>query len=305
MVTTSLLDLVGNTPLLSIPHPNSHSVPLFAKAEWMNPSGSVKDRAAKHMLLAALKAGQLEGKRLLDASSGNTGIAYATLGAALGIQVSIALPENASIERKLLLQNLGAEVILTPAMEGTDGAQRRVKTLLETHKNLYFCPDQYNNPNNWLAHFEHTGPEIWSQTQGNCTHFVAGLGTTGSFIGTSRFLKSHGVHCVAIQPDNPMHGLEGWKHLETALVPGIFDASVANETRTIGTETAFGYAKAAAKYLGLMLSPSAAANIAASLTVASELQHGCVVTLLPDNAFKYLHDAFWNDHDYTIPNPFN
>lgn len=316
----TILDLVGNTPLIEIQHPYQDKVNVFAKCEWYNPSGSVKDRAAANMVQDALSKGQLEGKVLIDATSGNTGIAYAMIGAALGIPVELALPENASEERKLILRNYGVTLHLTNAMEGTDGAQRAVKTIVENNPDKYFYPDQYNNDNNWKAHYKHTGPEIWQQTNQSVTHYVAGLGTTGTFCGTSRFLQEKGVHCIAVHPDNPMHGLEGWKHMETAIVPGIYDETIADENVEISTEKAFQYAKAASKYLGLMISPSAAANLAVAVDLAQKLANThagsaerpkvstknkpTIVTIFPDNAMKYLKDTFWSDHDYDIENPF-
>ena len=301
---TSITDLVGNTPLIEIPHPNQDKVSVFAKCEWYNPSGSVKDRAAANMVQDALEKGQLDGKILIDATSGNTGIAYAMIGAALQIPVELALPENASEERKLILKNYGVTLHLTSAMEGTDGAQRAVKQIVEDNPDKYFYPDQYNNDNNWRAHYNHTGPEIWAQTDHSVTHFVAGLGTTGTFCGTSKFLQEKGVTCIAVHPDNPMHGLEGWKHMETAIVPGIYDNTIADQNAEVSTEKAFQYAKAATQYLGLMISPSAAANLVVALETAAALESGVVVTVFPDNAMKYLKDPFWSDDAYHIENPF-
>jgi cysteine synthase B len=246
----------------------------------------------------------LDGKVLLDATSGNTGIAYAMLGASLGVPVSLTLPSNASEERKAILASYGATIHFTSPLEGTDGAQGEVKNLMEAHPGKYYCPDQYNNENNWKAHFSTTGPEIWSQTKGDVTHFLAGLGTTGTFVGTSRFLKEKGVTCWSVQPDSPMHGLEGWKHLETALVPGIYDADVADEQTVVSTESAFQMAIAASKFLGLHISPSAGANLASSLNLVKNISSGVVVTIFPDNALKYLREPFWSDHDYLIENPF-
>lgn len=300
----SIIDQVGNTPLMEIPHKKSDKVKLFAKLEWHNPSGSVKDRAAKAIFLDSLKKDQLTNKILCDATSGNTGISYAMMGAFFSIPVELALPRNASEERKLLLRNYGAEVVLTDPLQGTDGAQRFVQHLINKNPDKYFCPDQYNNENNWKAHFETTGPEIWAQTDQKVTHFIAGLGTTGTFVGTSRFLKNKNVCCVSVQPDNPMHGLEGWKHLETAIVPGIFDETVAHETVTISTEEGFSFARAATIHLGLNISPSSAANLAAAMTLVDQLDSGCVVTIFPDNAMKYLKDNFWSEDDYLIKDPF-
>ncbi len=301
---TKIFDLVGNTPLIEIQYFNSKVVPIYAKCEWYNPSGSVKDRAAANMVKEALKGGLLKDKILIDATSGNTGIAYAMIGASLNITTELALPENASEERKLILKNYGVKLHLTSAMEGTDGAQRFVKELVKKNPDKYFYPDQYNNEHNWKAHYKGTGPEIWSQTNQKVTHYIAGLGTTGTFIGTSRFLQEKGVHCTAVHPDNPMHGLEGWKHMETAIVPGIYDTNVADHNVEVSTEKAFQYAKAATQFLGLMISPSAAANLVAAMDLAQTLDSGAIVTVFPDNAMKYLKDAFWSDDDYTIENPF-
>ncbi len=300
----SIVDLVGNTPLLEILQPKKN-VRIFAKLEWFNPSGSVKDRAATAMFMDALQKGQLENKILIDATSGNTGIAYGMLGAAFNVPIELALPANASSERKLILENYGVKLHLTSPMEGTDGAQKFVKELAQKFPEKYYYPDQYNNDANWKAHVDGTGPEIWQQTDRRVTHFIAGLGTTGTFIGTSRFLKTKGVTCVSVQPDTPMHGLEGWKHLETALVPGIYDPTVADETMEIGTEDGYKIARAASRYLGVQLSPSSGANMAAAMTLAKRLDSGVIVTILPDNAMKYLNDPFWRDDDYLIQNPFN
>ena len=299
-----IIDHVGNTPLIQIPYCKNPNVRIFAKCEWFNPSGSVKDRAAANMIKTGLESGIASGKTLIDATSGNTGIAYALYGASLGLPVELALPENASEERKLILQNYGVTLHLTSAMEGTDGAQRFVEFHVKENSDRYFYPNQYANDANWQAHVKSTGPEIWSQTKESVTHFVAGLGTTGTFIGTSRFLQTKGVHCVSVEPDNPMHGLEGWKHMETAIVPKIYDTTVANDTMTADTIRSYEVAKAATKYLGLFLSPSAAANLDAALRLASELKDGVVVTVFPDNAMKYLKESFWSDNDFDIDNPF-
>jgi len=300
----SLLDLVGKTPLLEIRHKKAENVKLFAKLEWQNPSGSVKDRAVKFMVLDALRKNLLVNKILIEATSGNTGIAFAMMGAELDIAIELALPENASDERKRILENYGAKVHLTDPLEGTDGAQKFVVELVKQHPDKYYYPDQYNNDNNWKAHFKTTGPEIWKQTKQHVTHFITGLGTTGTFIGTSRYLKPKGVTCISVQPNNALHGLEGWKHLKTAMVPGFYDESVADQNVEVDTEDAFRYAIAAAKFLGLHLSPSAAANLVAALKLAETLDSGMIVTVFPDNAFKYLRDPFWSNHDYFIKDPF-
>ena len=301
---TSLINLVGNTPLIEISYFKSKNVKILAKCEWYNPSGSVKDRAAANMVQDALNKGLLKNKVLIDATSGNTGIAYAMIGAALNIPIELALPKNASEERKLILENYGVKLHLTDPMEGTDGAQRYVKSIVAENPDKYFYPDQYNNDNNWKAHYKGTGPEIWRQSNGEVTHYIAGLGTTGTFIGTSRFLQEKNVECTAVHPDNPMHGLEGWKHMETAIVPGIYDTSVADHNVHVSTEKAFQYARAASQYLGLLISPSSAANLVAALDLAEKIDSGTIVTVFPDNAMKYLKDSFWSDDDYSIDNPF-
>ena len=300
----NLIDCVGNTPLLKIKHLNDVKVSLFGKLEYMNPSGSVKDRPARAMLLDAVEKGLLESRTVIEATSGNTGIALAMMAAELKVPIEIALPENASPERKTILAAYGAKLHFTDPLEGTDGAQRFTAARCQEYPEKYVYLDQYNNDRNWQSHFETTGPEIWEQTRGAVTHFVTGLGTTGTFIGVSRFLKRKGVHCVAVHPNNPMHGLEGWKHLETAIVPGIYDPNVADENIDVDTEDAFRYAKAASLFLGLYISPSAAANMFAAMRYAQQLTHGTVVTIITDSALKYLHQQFWTEDDYTIENPF-
>ena len=236
-----LIDLIGNTPLLEIEHRNSSRVRIGAKLEYFNPGGSVKDRPVKRMLLAAMESGALQGRTIIDATSGNTGIAYAMLCAEFRLPLELAMPENASEERKLILNLYGAKMHLTSPMEGTDGAQRFVQDLVQKQGDRYFYPDQYNNDNNWKAHLETTGPEIWEQSDGQVTHFLAGLGTSGTFVGTARYLQPKGVKCLSVQPDNPLHGLEGWKHMETAIVPGIYDAGLADDVLEVDTEDAFCY----------------------------------------------------------------
>jgi cysteine synthase B len=299
----SIQDLVGQTPLLAIPQKHVPGVTIYAKLEYFNPSGSVKDRAARFMIQDALAKGQLEGRRLLEATSGNTGIALAMMCGELGIPIELALPENASAERKLLLQKYGATLHLTSPMEGTDGAQLFAINLAESNPDLYFYPDQYNNENNWKAHYQTTGPEIWAQTDGHVTNFITGLGTSGTFMGTSRFLKEKKVHCTAVHPNNPLHGLEGWKHMETARVPGIYDASVADSHVETDTEDAFRTAILFARR-GLAISPSAAANLNSALQLAHAIQEGVIVTIITDNAMKYLQDGFWSQPHYQHGSPF-
>lgn len=281
---------IGHTPLLRIRNLfKKDSVTVYAKQEWLQLSGSVKARAAFAIVRDAAGKGLLaRGKRLLDATSGNTGIAYAHLGRELGIPVTLCLPENASAERKEILQELGAELILTSRFEGTDGAQEKALALAEAFPEKYFYADQYKNDNNWKAHYYGTGPEIIQSVPG-ITHFVAGLGTTGTFVGTGRRLKKYNpyVKLISLQPDNPLHGMEGWKHLDTAVVPGIYDPTVADRSMEISTEEAYHIMREAKEKEGLLLSPSAAANLAGAFRVAAELSEGIVVTLLPDNADKY------------------
>jgi len=281
---------VGNTPIVRIKHLVSEkNVQLWVKQEWTQLSGSVKCRPAYRIFLDALEKGELtEHKTLLDATSGNTGIAYAAIGAALGIKVALCLPENASNERKQILASLGAEIIYTSKYEGTDGAQEVAKGLAQRDPGKYFYADQYKNDNNWKAHYYTTAVEIFTDIP-HLTHFVTGLGTTGTFVGTGRRLKEFNteIELISFQPDSALHGLEGWKHLETAIVPGIYDPLVADKNIEVSTEEAYEVIRAAAKYEGLLLSPSSAANIAGALKIINEIDEGVVVTMLPDNADKY------------------
>ncbi len=299
---SSAIDLVGNTPLLRLERiaPDlPPGVELYGKAEWYNPGGSVKDRPALYMIRDGERSGRLRrGMRIADATSGNTGIAYATLGAALGYRVTLALPSNASPARKRILRALGAELILTDPMEGTDGAIRTIRALVAEDPERFFYPDQYNNPANVQSHYETTGAEIWAQTEGRVTHFVAALGTCGTFVGAGRRLRAENaqVRLLAVQPDGPYHALEGVKHLPTAaLVPGIYDPSLADETLVVSSEEAFEMARCLARTEGLMVGISAAANIAAALRVARAIDRGVVVTILCDGAAKYLSDRFWDE----------
>jgi cysteine synthase B len=232
---------------------------------------------------------------LIDATSGNTGIAYAMIGAATGLDVTLALPENASEERKKVLRAYGADLILTDPMEGTDGAQERVKEIVAAEPDRYFYPDQYNNDANWQAHYDGTGTEILEQTDGRVSHFVTGLGTTGTFMGVTRRLKAHdtSIQCVAVEPATAMHGLEGLKHMETALVPGLYDADLADAHRTCSTETGVAMTRRLAQEEGVLVGPSAGANVAAALDVARSLDAGIVVTILCDTGTRYLSDDFW------------
>lgn len=288
--TRLLASQVGHTPLIQLKNlsPNTN-VSIWAKEEWKQLSGSVKCRAAYQIILDAIIKEQLDEHRiLLDATSGNTGIAYAAIGKQLGLRVSLCLPENASAERKSILSALGAEIIFTSKFEGTDGAQLVAKELAEKHPEKYFYADQYKNENNWKAHYLGTGEEIIKELPA-VSHFVAGLGTTGSFTGTGRRLRKYNpaIRLTGLQPDLPLHGLEGWKHLETAIVPGIYDPELADEIYTVSTEEAYDLIRKIWKQEQVLLSPSSAANIAGAIKLAETIQDGFIVTLLPDNADKY------------------
>lgn len=294
-------ELVGNTPLIRIKNITVDLPPgvsVYGKAEFFNPGGSVKDRPALSMVRDGERRGLLRpGKTIIDASSGNTGIAYAWIGAALGYRVSICLPQNASPERKRMLKAFGAEVILTDPLEGTDGAQRRVKEIVAAEPDRFFYPDQYNNDANWRAHYHGTAEEIWRQTEGRITHFVAALGTTGTFVGTTRRLKelNPAIECISFQPESPMHGLEGMKHLETAIVPGIWDAKLPDSEMWAGTEEAYAMVKRLCREEGLFVGISSGAAVAMALEVAKTLTEGVVVTILCDGADKYLSERFWDE----------
>ena len=281
---------VGNTPLHTIQHIfNKPGVLIHAKLEWKQLSGSVKARAAYNIFRAAIEEGQLSGEKiLLDATSGNTGIAYATIGKLLNIPVTLCLPENASRERKEILESLGINIIYTSRFEGTDGAQQEASRLAMENPDRYFYADQYKNDNNWKAHYTSTALEIYDAMPG-ITHFVAGLGTTGTFVGTGRRLRELNplIQLISLQPDTALHGLEGWKHMETAVVPKIYDETIADKNLEISTEEAYEIMESAYKQEGLLLSPSSAANLAGAIRVAKELEEGVIVTVFPDNADKY------------------
>ena len=298
LTATSILDLIGRTPLVRLPHfeRETPGVQLYAKAEWQNPGGSVKDRAVARMIADGEASGALRpGLTIIDATSGNTGIAYAMVGAARGYQVKLCLPENASPERRLILRALGAELVLTDPLEGTDGAIRRVRQMVADEPGRYFYPDQYSNDGNWRAHFEHTGPEIIEQTGGRLTHFVAGLGTSGTFMGTGRALRrfNPAIKLISFQPDSPFHGLEGLKHMPSAMVPAIYDATLADENLSVRTEDAHRSVRRLAKEEGLMVGISAGAALHATLQVGRRIGQGVVVTVFPDGAEKYLSESFW------------
>jgi len=299
----NVVDCVGNTPLLRLSrigagHPN---VEFYGKAEWLNPGGSVKDRPALEMIREAERSGQLKpGQTILDATSGNTGIAYAMIAAALGYRVKLCLPASASEERKKILMAFGAELVITPGDEGSDGAILRARQIIAAEPSKYFYPDQYSNPSNWRAHYKTTANEIWEQTAGGITHFVAGLGTSGTFVGTTRRLKelNPAIRCISLQPDAAFHGLEGWKHMPTAIVPPIYDATLADANLEIETEKAYRLVKRVAREEGLLLSPSAAAALEGCFQVAKTLGPGeraVMVTIFPDSGTKYLSERFWDE----------
>ncbi|MER3426709.1 MAG: cysteine synthase [Pyrinomonas sp.] len=300
----SVLDQIGNTPLLRlarVARDVARGVEVYVKAEHLNPGGSVKDRAALAMILDGERRRLLTPDRIiLDATSGNTGIAYAMIGAARGYRVTLCLPKNASPERKKMLRAYGAELIETDPMEGTDGAQRHARALYESAPEKYFYPDQYNNPANWRAHYEGTGVEVWQQTEGRVTHFLAGLGTSGTFVGTARRLKEFNarIQCVSLQPDSPLHGLEGMKHMPTAIVPGIYDPSLADRNVEVSTEDAQRMARRLAREEGLFVGISSGANVFAALRLAQDLPAGSVVvTILCDGGERYMSEEFWNEED--------
>lgn len=301
---SSLLERIGNTPLIRLHRlvQDLEGVRLFAKAEWANPGGSVKDRAAASMVREARANGSLgPGKTLLDATSGNTGIAYAMLGATLGFPVLLAMPSNVSAERKRILQAYGAKVEWTDPDKGSDGAIRKARELAVNEPERFCYMDQYSNNANWRAHYETTGPEIWRQTAGQVTHFVAGLGTSGTFVGTVRRLRelSSSLQAISMQPDSPFHGLEGLKHMATAIVPAIYDPQLADRNLEVETEAAYAMAKRLAREEGVLVGISAAAAIVASLRIAQEEvtagRNATIVTVLPDSADKYLSDRFWEE----------
>ena len=294
------VDLVGNTPLLELASISSEVpyVTILGKAEWYNPGGSVKDRPALWMVRDGEKSGELDGgKVILDATSGNTGIAYAWIGAALGYKVKLCMPKNASEERKKILRALGVEIVLTDPGEGSDGAIREARRLYVEDPKQYFYPDQYTNPANPRAHYESTAPEIWEQTEGEVTHFVAGLGTSGTFVGTAWRLKEYNqeIKVISFEPDSPFHGLEGMKHMASAIVPEIYDPMIADENLGASTEEAYEMVKRLAREEGILVGLSAGAAVATSLRVARELESGVVVTVLPDGADKYLSESFWEE----------
>ncbi len=301
---TTIVDLIGNTPLVRLRsfERKCPGVELYAKAEWQNPGGSVKDRPAARMIAKGVAEGALtEDKTLLDATSGNTGIAYAMIGASAGHRVKLCMPTNVTPERKKILAAFGADIVYTDPMDGSDGAIREARRLHAESPELYFYPDQYNNDANWQAHYEGTGREIIDQTQGRVTHFVAGLGTSGTFMGVSRCLREFATHenrsvtLVSIQPDGPLHGLEGLKHMETAIVPGIYDAELADQDLRVGTEESYQMVRQLAADEGLLVGPSSGAALVGSLKVAEQIREGVVVTIFCDGGDKYLTQRFWDE----------
>jgi cysteine synthase B len=304
-----IVAFIGRTPLVRLSRVGSAidgvptGVEIYAKCEHLNPGGSVKDRAALSMILAGEQSGALQrGKTILDATSGNTGIAYAMIGASMGYPVAVCLPKNASPERKRILRIFGCAIIETDPLAGTDGAQREAKRLAAANPDRYFYPDQYNNEANWRAHYLHTAEEIWSQTDGRITHFIAGLGTSGTFVGTSRRLKelNPGIRCISMQPDSPLHGLEGMKHMPTAIVPGIYDRSIADQEVEVGTLEAQEMARRLARQEGLFVGVSAGANVHAALTLARSLDRvsvAVIVTVLCDAGSRYMSDRFWEESE--------
>jgi cysteine synthase B len=310
----TLFDRIGNTPLLRLDGlapdaPGMQSIQILGKAEWTNPGGSVKDRAASAIVADAIRHGQLtpgakNSKALLDATSGNTGIAYAMLGAAMGFPVTLCVPSNVSPERKNILAAYGANVIWTDPADGSDGAIRMARKLIAEQPEKFFYADQYGNDNNWRAHYYSTANEIWQQTSGAITHFVAGLGTSGTFMGTTRRLRELNprIQCISMQPDSPFNGLEGLKHMSTAIVPPIYDPSLADRNIDMPTERAYAMCKRLARTQGLLVGVSAGAAVAAALDIAKEEananREAVIVTILPDSADKYLTERFWSeDHD--------
>jgi len=299
----TLLERIGNTPLLRFQRItlNSKSVEVLAKAEWVNPGGSVKDRAAASIVADARRTGKLgPGKTLLDSTSGNTGIAYAMLGAAEGFPVTLCIPTNVSPERSRIVRSYGAEIIYTDPGEGSDGAIRKAREIAAAEPQRYFYADQYSNPANWRAHYYGTAEEIWRQTEGRLTHFVAMLGTSGTFVGTSRRLRelNRHVRCISLQPDSPFHGIEGAKHMPTSIVPQIYDETIADENLFIATEDAYAMTKRLAREEGVLVGISAAAAMVGSLRVMNDAdRNSVIVTILPDSADRYWSERVWNDFE--------
>ena len=297
-VTPSIVDLVGDTPLIRLRkiERDIPGVELYAKAEWKNPGGSVKDRPALRMIQEGIASGQLTpGKIILDATSGNTGIAYAMMGAAMGYTVTLCVPENVTPERKRILRAYGAELVFTNPLEGSDGAIRAAQKLNDAEPGKYFYADQYNNPFNWRSHYDTTGPEILKQVGARLTHFVAGLGTSGTFIGVGRRLREfkRDVVLASVQPDSPLHGLEGLKHMESAIVPGIYDSALADEDVRVGTEESYEMTRRLAQEEGLLVGISSGANLAGALKIARK--DSVIVVVFCDGGERYLSERFWEN----------
>ena len=295
----SVIDLIGGTPLVRLRTLGSDlpGIELYAKAEFQNPGGSVKDRAAASILREAKRTGRLrEDVTILDATSGNTGIAYAMISAACGYRLKLCMPANVTPERTRMLKAYGAELVLTDPMEGTDGAIREARRLFAADPHRYFYADQYNNDANWRAHYETTGPEIIEQTEGRITHFVAGLGTSGTFMGVGRRLREFNpdIQLISVQPDSPMNGVEGLKHMETAIRPGIYDDTLADEDVRISTERAYAFTRRLASEEGMLVGVSSGAALAAALDVAEHVPNGVIVVVFPDSGTRYLSERFWD-----------
>jgi cysteine synthase B len=295
----SVIDLIGNTPLIrltKIVDGLSPDVEIYAKAEWFNPGGSIKDRPALWMILDGIRTGKLSrDKVIMDSSSGNTAIAYAMIGAVLNYRVELVTPANMNIERKRTLEAFGAKMILSDSLEGSDGAIKLARKLKAENPDKYFMPDQYNNPANPMSHYETTAPEIWEQTQGRVTHFLAGIGTSGTLMGTGKRLKEFNpkIKVIAIEPAEPLHGLEGLKHMATSIVPGIYDPTFADEKIQVSTEDSYRVMKELLKKEGLFVGHSSGAAVYAALKYAKGLKEGVVVTILPDGGYRYLSGGIW------------
>ncbi len=303
---TSLLSAIGNTPLIKLERAAAGlpGVEIYGKAEFLNPGGSVKDRPALNMIVDGERTGRLTRERiLLDSTSGNTGIAYAMICSAKGYRVKLCLPKNASHERKKILKAFGVDIVFTDPAEGSDGAIRKCREIYETDPDIYFYPDQYSNPANWKAHFETTGPELIHQTEGRITHFVTSMGTSGTFVGTTRRLKRDvpGIRCISAQPASGFHGLEGLKHMPTAIVPAIYDKDLADDNIWLDTEDAYAMVRRLAREEGLLVGISAGGNVVAARKIGEELarnrQKGVIVTVLCDGAAKYLSEPFWDQEE--------
>jgi len=301
-----ILDRVGNTPLIAPKRvvPDNPDIHVLIKAEWFNPGGSVKDRAALQIVLDAERRGDLVGgKTLIDSSSGNTGIAYAMVGAARGFPVELVMPASVSEERKLIAAGYGAKITYSDPYDGSDGAIREVRRIVAEHGERYYYADQYSNPSNWLAHYQTTGPEVWRQTMGQVTHFVAGLGTSGTIMGTGRYLRERNprVQIIGVQPDDALHGIEGLKHMESAIVPAIYDERLLDQKLLVNTEEAFAMTRRIAREEGIFAGQSSGAAMLGALRLAETLDAGVIVVVFPDGGDKYLTTSLWKyDSDWSI-----